>query len=732
MELLRRLPIYSISAGVIVALVFLTYAVVDESVPRIGLGALGLLPLAAAMVDAIRLRHRSAVGGGRDRQPGSPVENVLSDKEVEAWLNEQVESLALRQRELNARALAITQWMQFPDAIDFHAAGHLTTPLAEDQTPSFASDPMAGHDRRLFELIESKTHLLFDSIKQDAYRKSDGERKVFDNERIRDDLFSLVSDVAAIYRPDDPSPLLKTNVEALSRAVGRASLRLLVAVESLPGGLANYDFQSIYQMVIRAVRTFGMYKSAKPYLDLASGMLFAGRIAASTNPITLVAWWAASKATTYGASKLGSHLLDQQAVGLIRQLVEIVAVEVASVYSPLVRYRDVHWVYGVELVHLARELSISDSARAVAMKQIAALNLRDEYGRVALMRQLACQTSSRPWNYRPAESLSSADRMLVAERLEAFLLAHVVNGKGSSGGSSQSVDKEAIERWQQDASDRLEIQFRASKVDADEAEQTHRAVWALASFAMQYFEDEPDDVVDRLHSSLCWNSADSQRRTDWIRQLQADPPYLYHPPIIDPDGTVCRQFLSDLVELAGGNAKPVPELIDAVLNRREPLMIPTWLGEDALRVTAYYLRTDANDLLSRYRERESERLLGNSAPRSSTPAADRTLEALLGGSPPDQSVACLYNDAKLQENSLNVHVVRIDSHLYCFRVDAAPDQPWVQAVIWTHCPVHRARLEKISGYVRSDCRVHFPDGTIVDIPGSALRSYDSYFAPLKG
>ncbi|MEM6366002.1 MAG: hypothetical protein AAF745_16355, partial [Planctomycetota bacterium] len=417
---LNRFPIYSLVTGVLVGCVMIVAATLGRPLPAAGMAAIALLPISAAIVDAVRLRPP---------QVDSP-----DGQQMNEWLRDQASALAIRESKLQDRALALQQWMQFPDAMRF-SPGSADHSRQDDHsgasTTDATTDPMAKHDQQLLALIESKTQTLFQNIKQDAYRrdetKTGGETiKTFDVARGRSDLIELISDVAAIYRPDETSPLLRTNVEAVSRATGRAALRFLVAVERLPGGLSEYDFHTVYSLVTRAVKTYGVYKSAKPYLDVASGMLFAGRIASSTNPLSLVAWWAASKATTYGASRLGEHVIDQQAVGLIRQLVEIVALEVASIYSPMVRYRDVHWIYGVELVHLASELSLSDRAKLEAMKQLATLNFRDEYGRVSLMRQLAGGFSSRPATYSPANSLAADQRMAIAERLEAFLLSFVI------------------------------------------------------------------------------------------------------------------------------------------------------------------------------------------------------------------------------------------------------------------------------------------------------------------
>jgi hypothetical protein len=722
---LKRLPLYSLLAGALVAIVLLVFAFSGVRIPGVGLGAMGLLPLSAALVDAIRMRRRFE-SGGAGQGGGWAGEVAVEDSDLQEWLEEKAESLSARERELNARALALQQWMQFPDVMDFKCP-HTVTPDASPVDSEISDDdPMARHDRELLELIDAKTRDLFDSIKRDDYRTEEGDRKVFDNQRIRADLVALVSDVAAIYRPGEASPLLKTNVEALSRAVGRASLRLLVAVENLPGGLANYDFQSIYTLVIRAVKTFGMYKSAKPYIDVASGVLFAGRIVSSTNPITLVAWWAASKATTYGASKLGGHVLDQQAVGLIRQLVEIVAVEVASVYSPMVRYRDVHWIYGVELVHLAGELTISDAARIEAMKQLAVLNLRDEYGRVSLMRHLANGSTLRPANYHPADSLSAGDRKIVAERLEAFLLSHVMTARGNK------TKKQAIDDWQTKAGDRLEIQFRASDVDATIQEQSERAIWALAAFALHHLGDEPEQVIDRLRRTQTWNTADSQTRTDWIRDLLADPPFLYHPPVIQPGGQFCQRYLEDLVEMAARRRQTTLARRVTLQDNVDQIDLPPWPGEEAIRVTAYFLRADATALVERYYENLAHRLIQRSSDKILSNEVIRALEYLASFSDAgtDQPVLGVFCDAKEVETEKLVHLARIGPSIVCFTTDARPPDGMLRVTVSERCEFPDATVEKVSGYVRSDCRVTFPGGVGVLLSGSALRGYESYFASL--
>lgn len=735
LDRMKRLPVYSLISGCALAAIASVALITGAQIPRIGLGAMGLVPLAAALVDAIRLqakpRSNAVDSGEHDGAEQGSGHSDSTSQELRDWVQQRSEQLNARERQLNVRSLALQQWMQFPEAIDFQQRDSNHAVEKRQSVASLESaDPLARHDKELFELIERKTHQLFDDIKADAYRHTTSDRTVFNNAKIRDDLVRLVSDVAAIYRPDDPSPLLRTNVEALSRATGRASLRFLVAIENLPGSISSYDFQTIYNVVSRAVQTYGMYKSAKPYLDVASGLLFAGRIVSSTNPVTLVAWYAASRATTFGASKLGGHVIDQQAVGLIRQLVEIVSLEIASLYSPMIRYRDIHWVYGVELVHLASEMSLSEKARLEAMSQLSALQLRDEYGRVSLMRHLANGKTSHPDRYQPSQSLSMAERMTVAERLESFLISNVIHDPENKSHRSD------IERWQTAASQRLEIQFRAGHVDADAEEQNERAVWSLAAFALQHLGDEPDAAVTRLRTTKCWNAANTSTHNEWIRHLKSEPPFLYHAPMIDPDEPICRDYLDDLIELASCDRPSQTIQQPSAPVSSTHIAIPPWSGRSALQVTAYYLRTDATQYLERYRLGKIKRLFGDRDQGTLASTQPGLLDAFdyLSG---ESQISCVYSDATFRDSDdseeiENVYVAVIQDDLVCFSVHSNQPANHVELTVHASSLRNDAAIEKLSGYVRSDCRVGFPGGSLATVPGSSLRGYESYFSILLG
>ncbi|TWU08311.1 hypothetical protein [Stieleria varia] len=715
------LPICSLIFGFVLLVSALASYLGVWTAPAIAWIALSALSLLAAGIDSLRLTRRCSRPG-----PGSE----SAPEQFARWIQQQSDDLLARERTINAKALALQQLMQFPDALDL---GRGTADvLAHEKTPGPGSiDPMARHDRELLDLIESKTHDVFDKIKRDHYRKADGEGKSIDTNAIRQDAHSLVMDVAKIYRPDQEDPFLQTNMELLARASGRGALRLLVALERLPGGVAQYDFQTIYRFVGNAVRTYGAYQKAKPYLDVASGLFLAGRVVASTNPVTLAAWWAASRATTYGASRLGLHVVDQQAVGLIRQLVEIIAIEVASLYSPMIRYRDIHWIYGVELVHLVSELQLSDKARMSAMREIAALQLPDEYARVSLLRHLAAGTTSRPDRYRPADVLSAADRSRVAQFLETFVLTHGL----AAGGSG--VSRAAIDQWQTAASQRLDVQFQATEIDATPEQQLQSCVWSLAAFLLEHGELEPEAMLNHLQDTKTWKSSDTSDQSRWQDSLLSDPPFIYQWPAVKPKTPLCNDFLADLAKLSAHCCSPQWEPIQ---NNESPESIRVMRspGVDAVSVTAYHLRGDGREWMQEY-QRETERVLVAEMKQNPTPpippATQTALQCLSGGKP----LRFLYSDVTFHSSAKHVIkdalVTCIDSELIVFshhQIAGAEDE-----LIHVHCrwPLGEVRAEKISGYVRSDCRL-FRSGSsdesakTVVITGSMLRSYDTYFQAL--
>jgi len=161
-------------------------------------------------------------------------------------------------------------------------------------------------------------------------------------------------------------------------------------------------------------------------------------------------------------------------------------------------------------------------------------------------------------------------------------------------------------------------------------------------------------------------------------------------------------------------------------------------------VTAYYLRADADELMQRFHDREAIRVLENSSQKSAPPLVVRGLEILSATTAADSRVAWVYGDAVVRAGDREAakpgdadrgdraaHVARIGGDLVCFTVDDLSSADSIRLTVHGRCSPAQAKIEKIPGYLRSDCRVVFPGGTRVEIAGTTLRSYESYFAPLR-
>ncbi|MEO1528163.1 MAG: hypothetical protein AAFX06_22260 [Planctomycetota bacterium] len=353
------------------------------------------------------------------------------------------------------------------------------------------------------------------------------------------------------------------------------------------------------------------------------------------------------------------------------------------------------------------------------MSQISAIALRDEYARISLMKHAASGTSSRPDQYAPAESLAPAQCMAVAERLEAFLVAHVLK--------HGDADPKAVERWQTEIAERLEIQLRAGEIEVEAEEQLERCVWSLAAFVLEHLGDEPEDVLRRLETTKCWAMGDAPQQSGWKEQLVAEPPFLFHAPRIAPGTECCTAFLDDLVELASSKRR-LDDVSEPPLGVCE--LVP-WQGHEAIRVAAYFLRTDVKAYEERFRQAKMSRLLGPGDQASAAltqPGVLDAIEFLFGG----KVLSCLYVDATFEndagETTTKACVGVSGPTCVCFSVTS--DGQTTRLTVHEVGEFEKVNREKIAGYVRSDCRLRFPRGGFATIAGSSLRGYDAYFAPL--
>ncbi|MEL7265503.1 MAG: hypothetical protein AAFP69_11955, partial [Planctomycetota bacterium] len=640
---LRHLPLYSVLSGIalmLAVLVFLTLQMFPDddggkqqnllaAIPYV-IATLGVVPILAAVFDLLRIQRLRNLGRSAIAPEGSDAvqdAELQIDDETRLWVREQTEQLNERDAAINERALALQQWLQFPTTENVIANQDDGSPAINSlqsqvtAVTQSASDESQQEktDQQLMHLIEQCSQQLFDHIRQDRYA-GDSESGGLNTQLIREDFVELMTDVAKIYQPDDPNPLLNTNVESITRSVARVGLRFLVAVESLPGGLHTQDLTRLYAVMRTATRTYSAYKASRPYWEVASGALFAGRVVMGANPLTLAAWWAVSRAATYGVSQLGQQLMDQQVLGLIRRLIELVAIETASLYSPTLRFRDPNWIYAVELVELLSIVPANDAARMAAIQEIASIDLNDEYGRVLLLRQLAAGISSHPDRYQPGSVLPPQHRRAVAQRLEQFLIKHFLHDQSKP---NPRLNRR-IESWQDAAAQRLEIQFHgdgsadpSTWSDEQHTRYKHLAIRSLASLLIHHRQLEPRPAMEWLReSSRIAAQLDAESWKSILADVCDQPPFYFESPQIPAGSPLSEQFLDDCLELL----QRVPWSLSAgeteVSQAAKPLAVGAGrelpLLEDpadaALNTCVYFLGGDAGKYLQRRQKQRLQRL----------------------------------------------------------------------------------------------------------------------------
>ena len=316
-----------------------------------------------------RLCGRSAPGDS-GREQDSPAEEL--PRELAALLDERLRAVEQRERELADRLAAYHEWFEFPPPIRL---GESRPPTAE----------MWERDRRLADLLEERTRSAFEKVRQNAYSPG-GE---FDAKLVRDDVLELVTAIARLYGRDPENPIAGVSVERILRAASRCCLKFLNELETLPLDVRHYDLATVYGYVRQAVRVYGLYQSASPFMPWLARAYYGTRFAMGANPLALGVWWFAGAVGKRGATALAVKLANRWALAFLHDIVRVIGFEMASVYDAGFRYRDPNWCYAAELTELVRRFPGSESSLRGALGQIGSLQLRNEYDRIYFFRCLA-------------------------------------------------------------------------------------------------------------------------------------------------------------------------------------------------------------------------------------------------------------------------------------------------------------------------------------------------------
>lgn len=459
------------------------------------------------------------------RQSEAEAELILTQETlVKEWASREMQQ-TVREKDLERKLLVYREWEEFPAPVSLAVVD-----AANEMTE------LAQKDRQMIELLQKKTELLYEKIRNNEYA-ADGK---LDMALVRTDALQLAHDVAAIYMPKVTQPILETNAELILRAMGRASLQFLSLIEGLPLQVKDHSFASLYGYLRRGLSVYSTYRATEPYWPYLNTAYYLGRFALGANPLALSAWWFAGALSKQGAKMLVSHVVNRQAIGLLGNAVRIIGFEVANVYGGDFRHRDPNWIYAAELTELVSQFPLSRDSLSAALREVSTLELRSEYDRVFLCRCLAAQKGARPENYQASAVLNMQERRAIASRLEKFLSVFV-HGKTA----------ERVQTWKAAVEARLGVRMTGAGtlVTTGVREQQQDALRSLASFLLSMKECEPEDLPLELGSSsvLAELSGEEQKKT--MAELMENPPYFFEYADLDVMSDLTGKYLRDLARL---------------------------------------------------------------------------------------------------------------------------------------------------------------------------------------
>ena len=591
-----------------------------------------------------------------------PDELPVLPNEIASIFEERLRQVERRERELADRLAGYHQWFEFPPPLD----------LAEIKP---ASPHILERDRKLDQLLEERTKDLYEKIRKNEY----SPEGTFHLTLVREDVYALVGEIAALYGDDPDHPLAGVSSERVLRAAGRCCLKFLVELEKLPLGIRNYDIVDIYAYVRQAVNVYGLYRSARPYMPWVRGAYYGTWVAMGANPLALGAWWFVSALGTKGASTVATNIANRWALSFLHDLVRVIGYEVAGIYDQNLRYRDPNWCFAAELIELVQSFPSSEQSFRRSLSLIGALQLQNEYDRIFFFRCIVEGKKAGLKRSQAADLLPEQQRE-IAERLEAFLESNI-----------SAPDPKIVQRWRAGVEDRLDIALTLHDPVAarPENEQRRDALRALAGFLLEIKQVEQDTLRPLLESTTIAVAIPEQERPNLWQSLDDNPPFFFQMPEIAPAGPVAHEFLKDLVVLA---ARVTP---------RYPV------ADEIVVATAVRLRTDGakvkKHLDAEYVEELARHLPEDAPNRRLAPGVAR---AVLDLAQDNEQLRFVYADVQpvdLEHNELphvertKTWLVGVGDRLVAFTMTDVPELIW-EGDATTTC-------EYLHGRFRSNCRL---------------------------
>ena len=346
--------------------------------------------------------------------------------------------LAQKENDVKQKLMQYQQFAEFPD------------------DNKWGTDGKNTHlDKEIAQLLQDKAEIIFEKIINKRYT----EKKAFKSTLLLEDIADLIESVARIHHPDSKHPILETSIENLLQSLNRLSLQLLVLVDSFPINIKQYNLKTTYLYIQKSATTIGYYKKAEPFLTFVTPIL---RIGLASNPVVGIAQTVAIEAGKVVIKK-GS---EKYALNLLHDIIEIIGEQATTIFGEgSFRYRNLHWIYAVELSEIIVHFNpVNSEALAIAMKIISGLPMQSEYDRIFIYQCLAQGKSVNPDRF-SHDFCNEKDLQELINKLTSFV-EDTIN-KNSDEKESQ-WSKKTIS-WRKKAEQRLGIKI-ALTIDKDDVE----------------------------------------------------------------------------------------------------------------------------------------------------------------------------------------------------------------------------------------------------------------------
>ncbi len=314
-----------------------------------------------------------------------------------------------KRAELEKVLMAYGEWMEFPD-------GELL------RTTDWGDESHTETDERIAEILQHESDEMLSRFSNGDYWP-DGK---FATRTLLLDLFNFMERIASVYNPESDRPILETNLEALLKAVNRASLQIILLLEEVPlFEVKDMNLRKVSDNIRTASKVYKKYEDLQPYLEPVRYLWQGGKFLLTSNPLLAAGWIAGSELIWKGGKKLGKKAMDTYLLSLMRQSLGILAWETAGIFDQTHRYRSPDWVYGIELAHMLSRFDQTKEAIKAGFQELGSLPLRSSYDRIFLYRCLAQHTDPKPRRFTQPDLLSEENREQISQQLLKFFEKNV-------------------------------------------------------------------------------------------------------------------------------------------------------------------------------------------------------------------------------------------------------------------------------------------------------------------